>query len=102
MIDALKQTGELRNTYVIFTSDNGFFFGQHRIHPGKLLPYEPATRVPMVIRGPGIKPGSVSRELFANQGIAPTLLKLAGARAGSKLDGRSMAPFWKKPKWRTR
>lgn len=103
VIRALRETGRLKNTYVIFTSDNGFFLGQHRIHRGKLLPYQPALRVPFVIRGPGIRPGSTSRELVANQDIAPTLLKLAGAKAkGSRIDGRSMAPFWKKPKRITR
>lgn len=98
MIQALKETGKLNNTYVIFTSDNGFFRGEHRINRGKLLPYEPALRVPMVIRGPGIKARSTSRELVANQDIAPTLLKLTGAKAKSKIDGRPMIRFWKKPK----
>lgn len=102
IIDTLRSTGKLKNTYVIFTSDNGFFLGQHRIHRGKLLPYEPALRVPMVIRGPGIRPKTVSREIVANQDIAPTVLALAGARAGSRLDGRSMVPFWKKPRRKSR
>ena len=94
----LEETGKLNNTYIIFTSDNGFFLGQHRIHRGKLLPYEPAVRVPMVIRGPGIKPNSTSRELVANQDIAPTILKLTGARARSRIDGRPMIRYWKNTK----
>jgi len=102
IIDTLEATGKLNNTYIIYTSDNGFFLGQHRIHRGKLLPYEPAVRVPMVIRGPGIRKNSTSRELVANQDIAPTILKLTGARAGSRIDGRSMIPFWKKSKRLTR
>lgn len=98
VIAALRDTGRLKNTYVIFTSDNGFFLGQHRIHRGKLLPYEPALRVPFVIRGPGIRPGTTSRELVANQDIAPTLLRLARTQgSGYRIDGRSMVPFWKKP-----
>ena len=64
---------------------------------GKLLPYEPALRVPMVVRGPGIEPGTQSQEIVANQDIAPTLLNLAGARAARRMDGRSMARFWRKP-----
>jgi len=95
--EALEAAGKLDNTYIIFTSDNGFFLGQHRVSRGKLLPYEPALRVPMVIRGPGIEPGSTSREVVANQDIAPTLLNLAGARAARRMDGRSMVRFWKKP-----
>lgn len=102
LIATLEETGKLKNTYVIFTSDNGFFLGQHRIHRGKLLPYEAAVRVPMVIRGPGIKPNSTSRELVANQDVAPTILKLTGARARSKIDGRSMVRYWKNPKTVTR
>ena len=97
IVDALRDSGKLRNTYVIFTSDNGFFLGQHRFSRGKLLPYEPAVRVPMVIRGPGIKPGSTSRELVANQDIAPTVLRVTGTGAGRRMDGRSMERFWKKP-----
>lgn len=102
IVDALKATGKLRNTYIIFTSDNGFFFGEHRINRGKLLPYEPALRVPMVIRGPGIKPGSTSFEPVANQDIAPTILKLTGAAARSKIDGRPMIQFWRNTKERSR
>ena len=95
--EALEAKGKLDNTYIIFTSDNGFYLGQHRVDRGKLLPYEPALRVPMVIRGPGIEPGSESRELVANQDIAPTVLNLAGARAARRFDGRSMARFWRRP-----
>ncbi len=95
--EALETTGKLENTYIVFTSDNGFFLGQHRVSRGKLLPYEPALRVPMVIRGPGIEPGSESQEIVANQDLAPTLLKLAGAKAARRFDGRSMERFWKRP-----
>ena len=95
--EALESAGRLDNTFIIFTSDNGFFLGQHRVSRGKLLPYEPALRVPMVVRGPGIEPGSESREVVANQDVAPTLLNLAGARAARRMDGRSMAGFWRKP-----
>lgn len=102
IIRALRETGRLANTYVIFTSDNGFFTGQHRITRGKLLPYEPAVRVPFVIRGPGIQPKTRSFEPVANQDVAPTILRLAGARAGRNMDGRPMKRFWVDPKRRTR
>ncbi len=94
---ALRETGKLDDTYIVFTSDNGFFLGQHRVSRGKLLPYEPALRVPMVVRGPGIEPGTESREIVANQDIAPTVLKLAGAKAARRIDGRPMIRFWKRP-----
>jgi len=102
IIKALRESGRLANTYVIFTSDNGFFTGQHRISRGKLLPYEPALRVPFVIRGPGIKPRTKSYEPVANQDVAPTIVKLAGAKAALSIDGRSMKPFWLDPKRRSR
>ena len=57
-IRTLKQSGELDNTYVVFTSDNGYFLGEHRMRQGKILPYEPSLRVPLMIRGPGIPRGA--------------------------------------------
>ena len=56
-----RSMDRLRNTYIIFTSDNGFFFGEHRLIGGKFLAYEPATHLPFLIRGPGIKPGHLDR-----------------------------------------
>ena len=102
IISALRDTGKLANTYVIYTSDNGFFTGQHRISRGKLLPYEAALRVPFVIRGPGIKPRTRSYEPVANHDVVPTIIKLADARAQLTIDGRSMKPFWVDPRKRSR
>ena len=102
IIKALRETGKLANTYVIYTSDNGFFTGQHRISRGKLLPYEAALRVPFVIRGPGIKPRTRSYEPVANHDVVPTIIKLADARAQLTIDGRSMKPFWVDPRKRSR
>jgi arylsulfatase A-like enzyme len=93
VIDTLGSLHRLRNTYVIFTSDNGFFFGEHRLIGGKFLAYEPSTHVPFLIRGPHIRPGSESNELVGNIDIAPTVLELAGAEADKSIDGRSMVPF---------
>ena len=83
----------LGNTYILFTSDNGFFFGEHRLTGGKFLAYEPSTHLPFLMRGPGIKPGSSTSELTANVDIAPTVLQLARVRADRGMDGRSVAPF---------
>jgi arylsulfatase A-like enzyme len=58
LVQALKDKGILDDTYIIFSSDNGFFRGEHRIATGKYLPYDPASRVPLIIRGPGIPAGS--------------------------------------------
>jgi arylsulfatase A-like enzyme len=93
VVDTLGGLGRLRNTYIIFTSDNGFFFGEHRIIGGKFLAYEPSTHLPFLMRGPGIKPGTSTGELAANIDIAPTILELAGAKATKSIDGRSLVPY---------
>ena len=102
VIDTLGGMGRLRNTYILFTSDNGFFFGEHRLLGGKFLAYEPATHMPFLMRGPGIKPGASTGELASNMDIAPTILELAGASADKSIDGRSLVPFLRDPTLRTR
>jgi arylsulfatase A-like enzyme len=101
VVAAVRRAGELDNTYFIFTSDNGYMQGEHRVRSGKMLPYEPSTRVPLLIRGPGIPARRVSRELVANIDLAPTILQLAGATAGKTVDGRSLLPFAHEPALRT-
>jgi N-acetylglucosamine-6-sulfatase len=93
IVGALRDTGELDETYVVFTSDNGYMQGEHRVRSGKMLPYDPSTHVPLLIRGPGIPERRVSGELVANIDLAPTLIELAGARASRPVDGRSLMPF---------
>jgi arylsulfatase A-like enzyme len=102
IVDELGALHELGDTYIIFTSDNGFFYGQHRMVGGKFLAYEPSTHLPFLIRGPGIKPGSESNELAANIDIAPTILELAHTKADRSLDGRSLFPFAADPSLQNR
>jgi N-acetylglucosamine-6-sulfatase len=102
VVNTLGAMGQLRNTYILFTSDNGFFYGEHRLTGGKFLAYEPATHVPLLIRGPGIKPGSSTGELAANVDLAPTILELAGAGADKSIDGRSLVPYMVDQTLRTR
>ncbi|MBN8866155.1 MAG: sulfatase [Solirubrobacterales bacterium] len=102
IIEALRRTGKLKNTYVMFVSDNGYFHGQHRLDSAKFLPHEPAAHVPLLIRGPGIAKGSRSGEIVANVDIAPTVLSLTGAKLSRGFDGRTMRPFWTNTKKRTR
>ena len=91
---ALRETGRLDNTYFIFTSDNGFFHGQHRFSWGKGLAYEESARVPLVIAGPGIRAGDKRIEPVTPLDIAPTVLDLAGLEPGGmQFDGRSLRPF---------
>jgi N-acetylglucosamine-6-sulfatase len=102
VVDTLGQLHRLRNTYILFVSDNGFFFGEHRLIGGKFLAYEPATHLPFLIRGPGIEQGSSTGELAANIDIAPTILALAGVEADKSIDGRSLIPFLRDPELRSR
>jgi N-acetylglucosamine-6-sulfatase len=89
VIDALEATGQLDDTIVIFTSDNGLFYGEHRQPVGKLRLYEPAVRVPLVMRGPGIPRGEERTSLVANIDLAPTILEFAQAQSLRVVDGRS-------------
>jgi len=102
VIDTLGELHRLRNTYIIFTSDNGFFYGEHRLTGGKFLAYEPATHLPLLMRGPGIESHTATGELAANIDIAPTVLELAGVKADKSIDGRSLVPFLREPDLRTR
>ena len=77
--DELQASGRLANTYVIFTSDNGYSFGEHRL-TGKGHLYEESIRVPLLIRGPGVVPGTRSR-LTSNVDLAPTIIELAKTNA---------------------
>jgi N-acetylglucosamine-6-sulfatase len=98
IVNALRDTGQLRGTYVIFTSDNGFMEGQHRIKSGKLVAYEPSAALPLLMRGPGIPAGRVSREPVVDVDLAPTILDMANApHSGWTIDGRSMLPFAQAP-----
>lgn len=102
VIDSLGGVHRLRNTYIIFTSDNGFFYGEHRLTGGKFLAYEASTHLPFLIRGPGIKPAAQTGELAANIDIAPTILELAGVEADKSVDGRSLYPYAHDAALRTR
>ena len=93
IVGALRRTGELDNTYVIFTSDHGFMQGEHRIPQGKMVPYDPSTQVPFLIRGPGIPRGRSTKALVGDVDLAPTILDATPARPSHPLDGRSILPF---------
>ena len=104
VVRKLKKTGELKNTYVIFTSDNGYFLGEFRQRIGKKLSYEPSLRTPTIIRGPGIKSGITREQAFTTIDFAPTIAKMANARAAKNVDGKSLlraaktkAKPWKRP-----
>jgi len=90
-VDALAQANRLESTYVILTSDNGWFLGEHRYTNGKDAPYEEATRAPLMIRGPGVPAGKTLEHVVSLVDLAPTLLELAQAPMPAGLDGLSLA-----------
>ncbi len=92
LVKTLRKTGALKNTVFIFTSDNGWLQGEHRWAAGKVLPYEPSIKVPLMIRGPKIPRGVTRDQLVANVDLAPTILNFAKAKARRPLDGRSLRP----------
>jgi N-acetylglucosamine-6-sulfatase len=99
VVRTLKQQGELANSVILFTSDNGFFHGEHRINRGKVLPYEPSIRVPLLIRAPGLPQGVHRRQLVGNEDLAPTILDFADARPGRVQDGLSLLPIMRDPRY---
>ena len=93
IVEELQETRELDNTYVIFTSDNGYMQGEHRIPEGKMLPYDASTHLPLLIRGPGLPHGRRTKALVGDVDLAPTILNATPARSPRALDGRSVLPF---------
>ncbi|MCP4962078.1 MAG: sulfatase [Actinomycetia bacterium] len=90
LMQRLDDLGELDNTLVIFTSDNGFFWGEHG-RRSKFLPYNEANEVPFVVRWPGsVDAGTTSSELVSHVDILPTVLAAAGVQAGHVVDGRDI------------
>jgi N-acetylglucosamine-6-sulfatase len=87
MVAALRRAGELDDTLFVFTSDNGWLLGEHRIRGQKYLGFEESIKVPLMIRGPGFPAGRQVQELASNVDLAPTFLALAGARPGRPQDG---------------
>jgi N-acetylglucosamine-6-sulfatase len=90
LVEALRKSGELDNTYIFFTSDNGFVKGEHRRPQGKWSAYEEAMRVPLIVRGPGVPEGETVHKMVLNNDLAPTFAALGGASVPSYVDGRSL------------
>ena len=97
VIDTLARTGELDNTLIIYTADNGFMHGEHRALAEKVLPYEPSIRVPLILRGPGVPRGRVDGRLVANVDVPATILDATETVPGRVQDGRSLLPLLADP-----
>ena len=91
VLDKLEAIGELDNTYVLFTSDHGLSVGRHGL-TGKQNLYEHTWRVPFIVRGPGIAPGSRALGNTYLMDILPTLCDLASLKPADSMDGRSFKP----------
>jgi len=103
LVAALREEGTLENTYIVFTSDNGFSMYDNRVF-SKGTPYEGSHGVPLIVRGPGVPAGVTNSRLAANIDLAPTFADWAGAETPSFVNGRSLVPLFEDPEapWRTR
>jgi N-acetylglucosamine-6-sulfatase len=101
LIQELEAVGELDNTFILLTSDNGWEQGEHRIRREKGFPYEESARIPFFVRGPGVSPDAKVEKLVLNTDLAPTFAELAGVEFLA--DGRSLVPLLRgeDPPWRS-
>ena len=93
LVATLAREGELSNTYIFFTSDNGYHMGEHRLQAGKMTPYTTDVNVPLIVRGPGVEEGVRRGEFVQNTDFAPTVADLADAPIPEFVDGISMEPL---------
>ncbi len=93
LMDYLKEIGELDNTIIVYTSDQGFFLGEHGFFDKRFM-YEESHRTPLLVRYPkSIKAGSVTDALAMNLDFAPTLLDYAGVKIPADMQGKSLKPI---------
>jgi arylsulfatase A-like enzyme len=100
----LRARGLAQNTYVVFTSDNGYHMGEHRLSPGKMTAFDSDVRVPLIVAGPGVSAGRTTSRIAENVDLYPTLVQLAGGTPAAAVDGRSLLPVLhgqRVPSWRT-
>ncbi|KAI0100954.1 arylsulfatase [Nemania sp. FL0031] len=102
VIAKLEEKGILNNTFIIYTSDNGWHIGNHRVSAGKSLHYLEDSNVPFIVRGPGVPANTTSNLPGAHLDLAPTFLDIAGLTPDNPayppfLDGRSLLANWKDP-----
>jgi N-acetylglucosamine-6-sulfatase len=94
LMATLEEGGMLDNTMIMFTSDNGFFFGEHWLSQERRLPYEESIRQPLLVRYPPLAtPGSRIGGLSLSIDIAPTVLDVGGVEIGDHVQGRSLVPL---------
>lgn len=103
VVGALADTNQLKNTYVVYASDNGYLLYRHRVK-AKGAPYEESIGVPLIVRGPSVPHGAVRGQIVSNTDWAPTISSWAGVRPPNFVDGRSFSPLLSPspPAWRKR
>jgi arylsulfatase A-like enzyme len=89
----VRVDGLASSTYFVFSSDNGYHMGEHNLRPGKMTAFDTDIHVPLVIAGPGIRPGMRIDALAENIDLAPTFEELAGRTPAPSVDGRSLVPL---------
>ena len=97
LVNELQASGELANTLIIFTSDNGLMWGNHGLVNFKWEPYEESLRVPLIMTGPGIPQGVTTDRPVSNIDVVPTILQATRAQAGRLVDGTSLLPLPRDP-----
>ncbi len=104
ILETLTSIGQLDNTVVVFTSDHGYFYGEHGLNQERRLAYEEAIRIPLLVRYPRVvKAGTTPGEMVLSLDAAPTLLDLAGVTPAAGLQGRSLVPVFRNQtrEWRS-
>jgi N-acetylglucosamine-6-sulfatase len=93
LMEALENKGQLDNTVIVFTSDHGYWYGEHGLNEERRLAYEEGIRIPFLMRYPGMIPAGIRRtEMIQSIDMAPTLLEMAGQQPASYIEGRSLVP----------
>jgi len=90
---AVAAIGQEKNTYFVFSSDNGLHMGEFRLMPGKMTAYDTDIKVPLVITGPGVMAGRTVEEIVENIDLNPTFTELGSGTIAANVDGRSLVPF---------
>jgi N-acetylglucosamine-6-sulfatase len=101
---AVAEIGAADNTYFVFSSDNGYHMGEHRMMPGKMTAYDTDIHVPLIVTGPSVPAGRIVEDIVQNIDLCPTFTGLGFAAAPPHVDGRSLAPLLRGEKvdvWRT-
>ncbi|MBW8485307.1 sulfatase family protein [Actinomadura parmotrematis] len=93
LMAAVDAKGAAADTYFVFNSDNGYHLGQHRLEEGKLTAYDTDIKVPLIVAGPGVRPGSVEKRFAQNTDLCPTFQAMAGLTPPDSVDGSSLLPL---------